>query len=144
MSRRWREGWRATVDGVTLRVVRGKKQSRIVGADDLRMDIFVGGEWKPVHMSLGCILADFFMENEDVLYPPTQGFAGGTYYLRALEQAPLIGWEAVVSKIRDERENAAIRRGAVSVQVSGAVTVSDIDPEIEGILDKVPWPKAAA
>lgn len=141
MSRRWQAGWRGTVDGVTLRVERGKK-----GPADLRMDVFVGGEWKPVHMSLGCVLADFFFENEDVLYPPSQGFAGGTYYLRALAEAPKVGWEAVVGRIRSERQNATVRRGAVELQASadGPVSLSDGEAELDAIMKDVPWPKAAA
>lgn len=105
--RHWRAGWRYThPSGITLRVEQGKK-----AADDLRMDIFVG-RWVPIPMAFGAILADFFYENEEVLYPPRgdAGPKGGKKYLDYLQGAAYVGWEAAESYLQDEKEAARQRR----------------------------------
>ena len=57
------------------------------------------------------MLADFFFDNEQVLYPREKGFHGGHEYLRAMQDAALRGgWEAAQRKLREQQMR--IRRGA--------------------------------
>ena len=93
--RRWRDGWQATIDGIPMRVVQGYKSP-----DDLRMEWHVDGRWIPVRMNVGAVLADFFYENEDHLYPSG---AGGRKYLGFLHEAARHGWRQAVGRLADEK-----------------------------------------
>lgn len=103
--RRWEAGQTGMVGGIPWRVVQGYKRP-----DDLRLEFFFSGRgWVAVKMEVGFLLADFFFENEEVLYPrendhgyPT-GRDGGLYYLRAATHAAHYGWEAARDKLGDEK-----------------------------------------
>lgn len=100
--RRWKEGDTAEVSGLKFRVVKGYK-----GPDDLRLEVFINndyGDWVPVPMNLGFVLADFFGENEDHLYPPEQGYAGGNYYVNHLYLARKHGWEYAQNRLAAEKQ----------------------------------------
>lgn len=97
MERRWKAGWRYTLAGLPLRVVPGAKSP-----EDLRIDWMTpDGTWRAVPMAAGAIFADFWFDNENVLYPPPA--AGGQYYLRYLSQAANDGWEAADGRLKAEQ-----------------------------------------
>lgn len=99
--RRWREGQEFDFDGLRFRVCRGKKAPA-----DLRLDVMTGGTWRAVHMRLGAMLADFFYENEDVLYPPPA--KGGRKYLDYCRDAAKHGWEKAEAVLRIERRQKSL------------------------------------
>ena len=101
--RRWRDGDTGTLDGVRYRVVRGAK-----GPDDLRLDWLIGGKWRAVHMRVAAMLADFFYENEDALYPPPR-YKGGRKVLTYLRHAGLHGWEKAEAGLRVERNTTHLQ-----------------------------------
>lgn len=94
------------IGGVEARIVTGRK-----GPDDLRLDLRAR-EFVPVKMSLGFLFADFFAQNEGVLYPTKDGFQGGDLYLHYLKGAVLLGWEAVAEQLEIERARKRERRAA--------------------------------
>ena len=98
MTRRWQAGWTYVVAGLPLRVVPGRKSS-----DDLVMQWRVNGEWWSIPMAATAIIADFWYENEDVLYPPTRGFLGGRKYTRYLRKAIEEGWESAEAELQSEK-----------------------------------------
>ena len=97
-ERRWRAGDRFWCDEVEYRVMPGRK-----GPDDLRLEHYVNGEWRPVKMETGFLLADFFFENEHVLYPRAKGYRGGYEYLRAIQHATRYGWESTQQQLREQQ-----------------------------------------
>jgi hypothetical protein len=101
MNRRWLAGMAFEVDGVFYRVLRGRKEAPR-GAEDLRLEHRVDGVWRPVRMQTGAMLADFFFENEDVLYPRPR-FNGGTEYLSYLWDAAYTGWEHSEGRLQEQK-----------------------------------------
>lgn len=97
VERRWQPRPWFEVDGLWFKVERGKK-----APDDLRLDILaayrdeetglVEARALPVSMSFSAILADFFYENENVLYPPPR-FKGGKRHSQHMALAEQQGWE---------------------------------------------------
>jgi hypothetical protein len=107
--RRWQPG-EFDFDGVRFRIVRGKKVTKLgESGKDLRLDIKTPAGWRPVHMRLGAFLADFFGENEEILYPPftPEGYKtpwqGGRKYLNYLRAAWQYGWEKAEGELQRER-----------------------------------------
>lgn len=105
MSRRWQPGWNATVQSLPLRVVEGHKAVMEPGEIDLRLEWFTDGRWRPVPMSAGALMADFFAENEEIRYPQSMGYKGGRYYLSYLRTAATHGWRVAESTLQAERQN---------------------------------------
>ncbi len=103
MTRRFSPGQRFEVGGLNFRVERGEKPARVPGEIDLRLDVYNGTRWVPVTMTTGFMLADFFHENEEVLYPPPQ-FKGGAKYLSECRGAARDGWEHTANRLRLERK----------------------------------------
>jgi hypothetical protein len=101
-SRRWAPGQVIDDNAMPLfRCVPGSKGQR-----DLRLEWFVRGAWRAVPMAAGLVMADFFFENENVLFPwPAKG---GGMYLGAVTEAARKGWMPVAARLADER--AARRR----------------------------------
>lgn len=95
--RRFAAGFAVTEAGLPFRVVVGRKAPA-----DLRIEWLTPSGWRAVTMGAGALLAAFFCENEDVLYPPPA--AGGRYYMRFLEQAVSEGWEAATKRLAEERQ----------------------------------------
>lgn len=95
-TRRWYAGQSFSIDDMHFRVVAGKK-----GPDDLRLDQLVDGKWVAVRMAVGGMMADFFFENEEVLYPPPA--KGGKKYLDYVRDAARFGWERAEAALRVER-----------------------------------------
>ena len=86
-------------NGILLRVVPGKKS-----AEDLRLEWQIpGGEWRAVTMATGAIMADFWYENEDVLYPRAAGFKGGEKYAQYLGVAMREGWGVADATLQSEK-----------------------------------------
>jgi hypothetical protein len=104
-DRRFQAGQEYTISGLQFRVVAGKK-----GPDDLRLEVMNdAGNYRPVLMSLGLFLADFFGENEDYLYPPPG--AGGDYYISECWRARRQGWEeAALHLVRQKAAKRARER----------------------------------
>jgi hypothetical protein len=102
--RRWKPGDEIEVDGVRFRVVAGKKTPNGGMGQDLRLDWWTGGRWQAVGMGVGFLLADFFFENEEVLYPQALGHLGGKKYLRFVKHAAERGWRYAVVELRAEQE----------------------------------------
>lgn len=102
MIRRWKAGDKLCVSGIWFRIEPGKKQARVSGGQDLRLEAWSGRAWVPVEMALGAFLADFFYENEEVLYPPPN--MGGQYYIEYVcNEAAHRGWVTAALNIRKER-----------------------------------------
>jgi hypothetical protein len=103
--RRFTAGDHGEFAGIDWRVVPGRKAPA-----DLRLE-FRAMEFAPVSMNLGFLMADFFHENENVLYPPSDGYEGGLRYLRFCRGAVLVGWPEAVARLESEktakREKAA-------------------------------------
>jgi hypothetical protein len=59
--------------------------------------------WQPVTMAAAAIMADFFFDNEDVLYPPSRGFKGGRKFMEFLRLAVKEGWQTAVHGLQRER-----------------------------------------
>jgi hypothetical protein len=90
------------IDGVFYRVLHGRK-----GPGDLRLEHRVDGAWKPVRMRTGAMLADFFFENEEVLYPDAKG---GKKYLEYVRDATKYGWDKADAVLRVERAQRKVQR----------------------------------
>lgn len=88
--RRWqpREPWQ-------LGYVWYRVQPGVKAPGDLVLQQYAAGSgWRAVTMAAGFLLADFFFENEDRLYPPADGLVGGVMYLQHIRHAALFGWES--------------------------------------------------
>lgn len=79
-----------------FRIVRGAKSP-----DDLRLDWYIDGHWIAVPMMVGGFLADFFGENEDVLYPPPA--KGGAKYIEYLRWSWKHGVDRAQAGLEAER-----------------------------------------
>lgn len=99
--RRFQPGQSGELNGIDWRVVQGKK-----ARDDRRLDLSTSG-WRSVPMSLGFLLADFFVENENVLYPPSPTRRGGEMYMDFCRGSVLVGWEASHEYILGQRARKA-------------------------------------
>lgn len=108
--RRWQEGDSVEVSGVAFRIVLGRKWAPN-GGQDLRLETLTAAGWRPVDMALGFFLADFFGENEDVLYPPGDGNKGGRMYLGRCSVAYRDGWEVAVGKLAEEKRQVRLFDG---------------------------------
>lgn len=106
-ARRFIEGDVFEVDGIEFWIQRGEK-----GPGDLRLMMLTPTGWRPIRMTLGFFLADFFYENEEVLYPPEQGYAGGGYYLERCREAAEAGWRSAQVRLNGERQRSAERGSA--------------------------------
>jgi hypothetical protein len=96
MTRRWVAGMTIAIAGLNFRIRAGYKRE-----GDLALEWETPTGWRAVPMAAGFLIADFLYENEDELYqPPAEG---GRYYLRHVEMACEIGWEAVQEKLRAEQ-----------------------------------------
>lgn len=98
-ERRWQAGDNFWCDGIRYRVVEGRKKP-----GDLRLERRIDGEWQPVRMESGFMLADFFFENEHVVFPRADGYRGGYEYLKELHNAARHGWEATQRKLRGQQQ----------------------------------------
>lgn len=98
-ARRWHAGWRGWVDNIEYRVVPGRKSG-----EDLRLEHYVQGEWMAVAFEGGFLLADFFCQNEDGLFPRAEAYAGGSKYLAYCYWAACSGWEAPAKKVAADKE----------------------------------------
>lgn len=116
INRRWAAGdeyW--SKEGLHLRVVEGAKPVNGNGEGrDLRLEVDVNGQWTAVHMELGFALADFFYENEEVLFPPPQ-YKGGEKYLEQVQNAARFGYlaaqEWLERESRRKRDAARLQAG---------------------------------
>lgn len=86
------------IDGFTFRIRQGRK-----GPNDLVLDLWNGREYAPVPMGLGGLMADFFYQNEERLYPQQYGFDGGERYLRFLRDCTRRGWRDVLSELKGQK-----------------------------------------
>jgi hypothetical protein len=101
---RFEPGLQFPVAGYThFRFVQGDK-----AAKDVRMEIFIP-QWTKVSMKLGFVLADFYAQNERVLYPYL-GNKAGARYISFCRGAQSVGWEAAAEQLDLERAHAAQRR----------------------------------
>lgn len=134
MNRRWRAGMSfRTGDGLDWQVIPGRKRP-----SDLVLQVWTRSGWQHVKMETGFLLADFFGENEDVLRG--EGYFSGTaegsgYYLRHCRLAASEGWSAAATRLNTEREARRQRERPAP---------SPVEDEFDAIMEKVPWPKAAA
>jgi hypothetical protein len=79
------------------RVVPGKKDP-----NDLVLEVLKAGTWHKVTMDHAFLYADFFYENEEVLYPPP--YRGGHYFLRRLKDAAVLGWRHEAQRLKDQKQ----------------------------------------
>lgn len=92
------------IGGVRLRIRQGRK-----GPDDLVLDIEGYAGYVPVRMTLGALMADFFFQNEERLYPQEFNFEGGNRYVRFIHRAIAIGWENAAAQLARERALREVR-----------------------------------
>ncbi len=108
-GRRFEVGAKFVLAGITFRVERGSKPTS--NGVDQRLDWLTPDGWRAVPMAVGYLLADFFTDNEDILYPPgsvsSQGgtCVGGEKYMRALRRAKNHGWRAAAEETSYERRS---------------------------------------
>lgn len=100
-ERRFHAGDTFNIDGVDYRVVKGKK-----AIDDLRLDWWQAGSWRPVTLDHAALIVDMIAENEDVLYPPPR-FKGGQMVMEFVQRARKHGWGAARSTLHQQRANKA-------------------------------------
>ena len=86
-----------------FRFVQGAK-----ALEDVRMEILIP-QWTKASMKLGFVLADFWAQNERVLYP-YRGDEAGEKYLAECRHAQIAGWEAAAAHLDLERQRARARR----------------------------------
>ena len=65
--------------------------------------------WVSIQMGAGALLADFFYENEEVLYPSRLGKMGGKKYLQFLMHAVEHGYEAAYEVLELEKRTKRLR-----------------------------------
>jgi hypothetical protein len=97
MSRHWNEDWRKIIAGVPFRVRHGRKSPTDLVLEWLTPEM----EWRAVPMLAGGVIADFWAENEDDLYPPPA--QGGTKYMRYIRQAIEEGWVVADAQLEAEK-----------------------------------------
>ena len=113
--RRWHPTEPFEFDGIYFRIVPGDKITMLgEHGKDLRLEIYGENGWRAVHMRLGGFLADFFCDNEEVLYPPVtpDGFKtqwkGAKKYLAYLRQSWHYGWEKAEAELQAERQQKTL------------------------------------
>lgn len=105
--RRWEPNKTYRVNGLQLRVVPGRKF-----AGDLRLDAFIGGEWRNVEMALAFFMVDFLAENEQARYhaDPKLGWRqnGDRYFLSKCIAAVRDGWVSVTAELDGHRRRKGL------------------------------------
>lgn len=91
--RRFQAGQTGDFNGIQWRIVNGKKHP-----EDLRLDI-CSPSWRSIPMALSFLEADFFTENERVLYPN----GDRDKYLKFLRGAVILGWEVAHDQLEEEK-----------------------------------------
>lgn len=109
-ERRFAIGDEYRIGGLTFRVERGEKEPVAGRGVDFRLDVWTSDGWRSVTMELGFFLADFFTENEDILYPPYASngktYLGGKKYLYACGTAYNQGYRAAQAGLEwDKKHN---------------------------------------
>lgn len=98
ITRRFQAGDTFELWPVHYRIVQGCK-----GPDDLRLEWRAAGEWRPVTMAHSALHADFFCENEEILYPTCRGQRGAHYFLGWLGTATKVGWDEAVRRLNEDK-----------------------------------------
>ena len=96
--RRFFNGWGSEISGIHFRVVQGQKSP-----NDLKIEWLTAFGWRPIEMDAAALLADFFYENEEALYPQTNGYKGGQKFWEFLRHAMRHGWVRAVGGKNIER-----------------------------------------
>jgi len=104
VKRRFQIGDKGDLSGVHWRIEEGRK-----GPEDKVLEIVVPEVCK-VPMGLGLLMAQFFFDNEEHLYPQAYGYRGGFLYLDVCAKAALQGWEAGTAELDRLRGLASDRR----------------------------------
>jgi hypothetical protein len=99
--RRFNAGDQFEIDGVNYRVVKGRK-----AVEDLRLDWWQDGRWRPVTLDHVGLIVDMIAENENVLYPPPR-FKGGGMVIQFCMTAHREGWHAARNLLHQQRANKA-------------------------------------
>lgn len=87
-NRRWYAGLQFEHKGFEFRCVQGNKCD-----EDLVLQMRVDGSgWRHVPDAIAFILADFKYENEEILYPRSEGYKGGDKHLAECRRAARHGW----------------------------------------------------
>jgi len=92
------------IGGIRWRIVQGNK-----GPTDLILELEGRTGFAPARMALGGLMADFFYQNEERLYPRTFGYRGGELYLDFLRVALRRGWRQAHLELEAEREKRRLR-----------------------------------
>lgn len=91
-------------DGHSYRVAQGGK-----GPTDQLLEVKTERGWRPVGMSTSAMMADFFFQNEERLYPRPAG-EGGWKYVRFMNKAISHGWKVADDELKRERIRRDERR----------------------------------
>jgi hypothetical protein len=95
--RRFTVGYEVDVSGLRFRVEQGGKHP-----DDRVLLWWTGSGWRLIEMAAGALMADFFYENEHVLYPPP--YKGGEMYREFLKHAMQHGWSKAVAGLNAQKQ----------------------------------------
>lgn len=98
MPRRFRAGDRLRASDVEFRIMRGDKAK-----DDLRLDAWLDGRWRPVDMELAFLLVDFFTENEDAIRRSYWRWNGDSYFMKEVLSAWKHGWRVPTEKLQRQQ-----------------------------------------
>lgn len=82
---------------IEWRVETGKKKE-----GDLKILLRIP-DWTVVSMNMSALLADFLYQNENVLYPPTEGYLGGEKFHQFLDKAMSEGVLAASDELEQEK-----------------------------------------
>lgn len=110
-QRRFKEGDAFEVSGVRFRVCTGTK-----GPDDLVLKWQLhDGRWAPILFDAAFLMADFFYENEEALYPSYRpNNQGGEKFRCAVFVAVKYGWREASRRVALERQQRRQRQERVS------------------------------
>ena len=106
--KRWQPCKPFEISGVRFRVVLGSKTARADATGHRGRDLCLEWQtvvgWRPCEMAVGALFADFFYDNEDVLYPRPIG-QGGNKYRSYLYHAMKEGWQVADGVLQFEKRH---------------------------------------
>jgi hypothetical protein len=106
--RRWKAGDWLEVGGQRWRVVAGRKETKSPATEDLRIEWPVDGRYVPIPMMALAVLADFFYDNEEALYPRVNGYKGGRKPKAYMTWAADHGYERAEAGLQAEKRRPTL------------------------------------
>jgi hypothetical protein len=88
--------------GLLIREVPGDKEKSHPHKPDRRVEVNTEGRWVAPSLYHQALFLYLYALNEDGLYPPVQGFAGGAMVWKMMADVPVIGPSAAYVKWVDK------------------------------------------